>query len=481
MKIKISILFLIISFSLLTAKELRVSGSNNAEYWLFIDENLDSANYKEHLEDKFKLSVNYGELTLKTILFLWDPSIAVKEALKYLDYAVIYNKNPVDLLYGRYYTTFGRGLVLNAYLDEDFNNDNSLYGLKADLKYYNSQLTLLSGEPRSIFFEENRYEIKNDTTDQIRGINFETKLIPKTALGARYVRINRLADLTPKAFTELYGANLGFTYGPFESYLEYARQWGSHPIIGGRLKGDGLLFTTGLALSGLGISFQYMDYDTIGFGGTGYRYNEPPTPIKAGYSVNRGLDEKGLGITINATPIEKLIGELSYNEIKTHNKEQGVVEEIIKLTSHVNENFELIGGIERLIEQGIEPGIEEKKQTKPNIDITYNFTSFYVEAGYEHNFITDNLNNYYEQTIALSIGKPPQFVFSVQYERRNRVIEYLNDEKDWPLAELSIDLTERHNLRIRVGAEKGGLVCSGGVCRYEEPFKGVKVVFTTIF
>jgi hypothetical protein len=49
------------------------------------------------------------------------------------------------------------------------------------------------------------------------------------------------------------------------------------------------------------------------------------------------------------------------------------------------------------------------------------------------------------------------------------------------MAELSVDLTSKQNLRIRVGAEQGGLVCSGGVCRFEEPFKGIKVVLTSLF
>ena len=41
--------------------------------------------------------------------------------------------------------------------------------------------------------------------------------------------------------------------------------------------------------------------------------------------------------------------------------------------------------------------------------------------------------------------------------------------------------SRKHNLRIRVGGEKGGLVCMGGVCREEEPFRGIKVVLTSIF
>ena len=189
MNLKNNILLLTFSFVFLFAKDIRISGSNHAEYWVFTE------TYQEHLEDKLKLSLNYGDITLRGILFLWNPSLSTQDKLHYFDYAASYSKDPVNILYGTYYTTFGRGLALNAFLDEDFRVDNSLYGLKTDFKYFNSHLTLLSGKPRNIFFEDNKYKIKNDTTDQIRGINFKTKLIPLTTLGARYVRINRLTDL----------------------------------------------------------------------------------------------------------------------------------------------------------------------------------------------------------------------------------------------------------------------------------------------
>ncbi len=480
-KFQIAIFFFAVCALSLNAADFRLSGANRAEYWVFDS----TEDYREHVEDKLKLALNYGDITLRGAFFFWTPSLPIQENLHYIDYTVSYDKDPVNLLYGRYYTTFGRGMTLNAFLDEDFRLDNSLYGAKVDIKYFKSRLTLLTGAPRNIFFEENLYTIKNDTADQIRGANLETRLIPKTTLGGRYVRVNRQVDLTPQSFTELFGGNIGVLLGPFEAYFEYARQWGSHPVIGGRLKGDGIFFNLGYAISGLGISFQYMDYDTIGFGGAGYRYNEPPTPIKSGISVNRGIDEKGFGITINASPLDWVTAELNYNQIKTHDEEDGVVEQIVKTTSYIGPNLQVIAGVNRLVKDGIELEVEEKTELKPNIEATYNFGAFFIETGYEHNFISSDTSDYYEHAASFSIGKPELLVFTLRYERRNRIPEWLilkyGDETAWPIAELSLDLTTRHNLRIRVGGEKGGLVCSGGVCRFEEPFKGVKLVLTSIF
>jgi hypothetical protein len=502
-------LLLLLSSMLLSA-DLRLSGANRAEYWVFVDDRLDTLNlnYKEHLTEKLKLALTYGDITLRGIFFFWDPSLAIQNSMKYIDFSAQYKKDPVSLLYGRYYATFGRGLCLNQFLDEDFNNDNSLYGLKADINILKSQFTFLTGQPRNIFFEELQYGIKNgnDSLAQIRGANIETQIpLPKTSVnlvtkvGGRYVRVNRENDLNPQSFTELFGGNAGLTIGPWENYFEWGRQWGVNPVNSRRVKGDGFIYTTGLAIPGFGISAQYIDYTDLGFGGPGYRYNETPTPIKSGISLNRGIDEIGYGVALVASPFDFISLEIENNKVSSHDEDEpyfqqiiafnddldGVLEQIVKVITHPSYNMEITVGAERVIKQGIELPIQKKTETKPHIEITYDFGSFFIDAGYEHNLVSSDSSDYYDHAASLSIGKPEMFVLSFRYERRNRVPEWLipklGEETSWPMFELSYDITTRHNLRLRIGAEKGGLVCSGGVCRFEEPFRGVKLVLTSLF
>jgi len=499
-------LMLLIITELVSAQDLRITGANHAEYWLFVDDRLDSADLKEHITEKLKLAVDYRDITMRGVFFFWDPSLYSLGKLYYFDYSVQYKKAPVNILYGRYYTTFGRGLCLNQFLDEDFNNDNSLFGLKVDFSLLKSQLTMLTGKPRNIFFEELKYTVKNDTTDQIRGVNLETGLLNfendwgiNTAIGGRYVRINRLTDLTPKAFTELFGGNFNFKIGPWENYFEYGRHWGTIPVVGGRLRGDGFLFTSGLSFSGFGVSVQYIDYTDIGFGGAGYRYNEPPTPIKSGISVNRGIDEIGYGISLLASPFDFLSLEIDNNKVSTHDPilsrfEQvfhfmedmdGVLEQTLKAIFHPTDLSEVSFGVDHLIKQRIELPVQKKTETKPYIDLQYDFGSFFVETEFEQTTTQSDTSKYNDRAVSISIGKPEKFVLTLRGEKRDRVPEWLipklGEETFWPMLELSLDLTTRHNLRLRIGGEKGGLVCSGGVCRFEEPFRGVKAVLTSIF
>jgi hypothetical protein len=505
----------------LNAADIRITGANKTEYWVFVDDRLDSLdlNYKEHFTEKLKLTTTYEDLLLKGVFFVWDPSIAVPGSLQYFDFTAQYTKAPVSVLYGTFYTTFGRGLCLNQFLDEDFNLDNSLYGLKVDFNIYDTKLTLISGKPRNIFFEELAYKIKNDVdTAQIRGANIEKKIVILkqgvnifTTVGGRYVRINRVTDLTPRAFTELFGGNIGLTVGPWESYFEYGRHLGTRPVTGGRLDGYGMLATTGLALPGFGISFQYMDYDELGFGGSVYRfddmryagpvfrYNETPTPIQSGIAVNRGTDEIGHGVTMILSPIDLFSLELSHNKISTHDASlskleeivklddsmEGVLEQLGKLIVHPNYDMEITAGFERVVKNEIELPVHEKTEIKPYVEFQYDLGTFFIDLGYDHTMVSSDTSDYYDQAVSFSLGKPELFVLSLRYERRNRVpdwlIHKLGEDTSWPMVELSLDLTTKHNLRIRVGAEKGGLVCTGGVCRFEEPFRGVKLVLTSRF
>jgi len=146
---------------------------------------------------------------------------------------------------------------------------------------------------------------------------------------------------------------------------------------------------------------------------------------------------------------------------------------------------EISSGVDYLVKQRIELPVQKKTETKPYLDLQYDFGIFFVEAGLEQTITQSDTSKYNDRAVSVSVGKPERFVLSLRAEKRDRVPEWLipklGEETFWPMLELTIDLTTRHSLRVRVGGEKGGLVCSGGVCRFEEPFRGVKLVLTSIF
>ena len=88
---------------------------------------------------------------------------------------------------------------------------------------------------------------------------------------------------------------------------------------------------------------------------------------------------------------------------------------------------------------------------------------------------------YFRDNVVLTYSYAPRVVVFVSWEQANKKIpEYANEDR-WILGDLTLKLTEDHELRIQQGQQRGGLVCAGGVCRYEIPFQGTKIIFTSRF
>ena len=459
------------------AADLTIGGSNRAEYWLFRD-SLD-----EHFEDKLNLVANYGSLTGKAALFVWDPS-RPKNPYHYVNYSIGYEHPALSLTYGHFYQVFGRGLALNSFINEDFRHEMVIRGLLAQTRLFQTELTALSGRPRELFFEENAYVIKNDTTDQLRGADLTTRLIPHFHPGVRYLRINRQQDTTlwKKAFDELYGGGAKAFFGPFDFYGEYIRRWGYEPATERRLEGDGIYASGNISTSFIGVTGEWLDYDTLGSGGFGYRYNEPPTPNRAGVSVNRGIDETGYGVTVVLSPVEKMSLEAARTDVHDTPNRHGVDEWVGKAKIDPSEKSSTEWGFDQSTQRKIDIKVEKKVENKPHFDITYSPDLLHsIEFGAEHNWISADDKDYAEWAAYVGVGRSGLVSLVFRYERRSKTISYLGDEKEWKTLELSWDITETHNLRIKAGNEKGGLNCSGGVCRWERPFDGIKAVLTSQF
>ncbi len=90
-----------------------------------------------------------------------------------------------------------------------------------------------------------------------------------------------------------------------------------------------------------------------------------------------------------------------------------------------------------------------------------------------------------DQYLALSFSRSPDVSLTAAVERSNDSAEE-GGTKDasytyWPSLELTYNFMEQHQVRLFGGHERGGLKCTGGVCRSVNPFNGVKVTLTSQF
>jgi hypothetical protein len=472
----------------LPAADLTISGVNRAEFWSYLD-----STFSTQFEELLEMNLRYGDLRGGLGLFAFEPSKPwrdVRRPLRLFDYTVAYSPKQLEILYGKFYQDFGKGLALRAYKDDDFRHYKSLHGLRGTARLpLRTELVLLGAQLRDLFFQENTYKVMNvaDTADQALGANLSSRPLRWAGLGGRYVRINRDRDPEARAFTELFGGDLATTVGPVELYGEACQRLGTAPGLGGREKGFGWYASGTVSFPGFSVAGQAMDYDNIGFPAGLYHWNDPPTPIRSGVAMNRGVDERGFGVTATATPVATLYVEADYGRLWTHDDTSaGVVEWEGKARYPTSDwTFEL--AFNHMRQHNVELGTYERVTDKPTVRVNYlaGRHTFALEGEYsfvDEQSTLDEAWNYHEAAMALSYGYGEALLFTVGYQLVDEKLDKRYDgEQSWPLLEAVWSITSRNVLRVRVGAERGGYTCSGGVCRFESPFRGAKVQLISRF
>jgi hypothetical protein len=472
--------------------EFNISGSNRAEVWVF------KKDYGVYWEDKIDVLLEYRYFSGQFGTFWFEPSKPwddLRKPLRYFDYTLTYAPEKFEILVGNFYEAFGRGLVLRTYLDQDFRHDKSLIGIHfLGHLPYKTDLILLGGKLRDVFFQENTYQILNiqDSSDQLYGADITTQPFTFIGVGGRYLRVNRNSDPTPKAFNELFGANIKTTIGPIDLYGEGARRLGTKPGIGGRETGYGYYLSASSAFSGFGLVAEFLNYSGIGFPAGIYHYNDPPTPIRSGVAINRGVDEIGFGIGANARPSSSIFLEGNYAQLKTHDK-SSAVKEIIGKGKYEPAELPIIAqaGFESMHQKKIEAGTAERNYEKPNLDLTYTIGGQDLELELELAWVYEVSEDtvYYPKplryhepgfTLTYGLGEGLIFAFGWQFADQDSLKRY-DYAKSWPVLEIAWSINQNNILRVRIGSERGGYTCSGGVCRYEAPFSGIKASLISKF
>lgn len=465
--------------------DLTIQGVNRAEFWGYQQE------WATSIENKLDLTARYRDFEGEFGILFFEPSKhspAVGKPLRLLDYSIGYNPKRLELRLGRFFTTFGQGLALRTYSDDDFRHYKSLHGILGRFHLpLRSELTLLGGRLQDVFFQENAYKIMNelDTTDQVLGVDLTARPVRFLSIGSRYVRINREVDPSAKAFTELLGGGAGLDFGLVAASGELCWRLGTKPGIGGREKGFGGVVNFSLTLAGFSILGQYVDYTRLGFPPGVYHYNEPPTPIKSGVAINRGVDERGFGLQISGMLLDGLYLEGDLGRLFVHDDTSaGVLEWEGKSRYSLGADWTFEAKFNHMLQKNIELGTNRRVTDRPNLLFNYslNHHTFALDAelGWVEERPTDTAHGavwrYHEPVVSFSYGYGENWLFTIGWQGVDKdSLKRYDNQKSWPMFEAVWNINQRNVLRMRLGAEKGGYTCSGGVCRYEPPFRGVKL------
>ncbi|MFQ5906433.1 MAG: DUF6029 family protein [bacterium] len=486
-------------FAPLTASSLQlggvtIAGSNRLEYWLWRETK------EEVFDDRFDIDVYYKSFLLGFRYQAVEPSNVAfferREGL-YRRY-VEYDSRRFGIRAGNYYVVFGRGLVLRAYEDDLIYLDRDIDGVKIRGSIDWGDIVLVSGRPRNTEFLQLAYSVVNDTTDILRGADLSLHPFSFLTAGGSYVLLTRKDLFDPIVFrrTEVYGTNVGLNVWHIDLYGEAAKKWGWDPMLLSDGAGYGIYGSASLSFPGYGITAQFADYDSIGLGDFSSRYNSPPVLNRYGQSINRGVDETGYQVEAYLSPIEPLVVDLSYSSLKTTEPyytlndtlyqyfKEGFAEAVYQRPGL----FDLKAGVDRTEQHGIVPGFVDFDELVPRFELTYYVLSAHsLGLGFEYRAVScstslnPRVTEFRDSKVYVSYTFSPLVTVTLTGEWRDEEVEEEQPGKEWRAAQIDWDISQDHRLTVILGSEKGGLVCSGGVCRYEPSFDGIKAVLTSRF
>ncbi|MFH1144718.1 MAG: DUF6029 family protein [Candidatus Eisenbacteria bacterium] len=391
-----------------------------------------------------------------------------------------------DVRAGTFYATFGRGLLLRAEEDEIVRLDRDIDGVRGSVRWKGLAGQALCGRPRN---DETRQR-----DDLLSGLELRYALTPGLAAGAGYVRRDASRDgsattahdlVLGEPVEELAGGSIQWSRGFFDGVVEAAQRyvWGMRdPREGwiGVSDGEGRAVYGAFTFSLPGYAWliegkHYRDFDAP--------YSTLPPANTAGQPINGGRDERGLGVTLTANRGDDLFETAwSWAEAAHEPGARLAVEGSARRDWWGRGALELGG--EWVREEELESH-SLRAYSGPRMEAVYYLTpatslELHAKAQSWTNQVRGSEPQDYREValdLSLSVGYARGATLSLIHASEP-IAEY-DSEDTWIALELAWSFSDNHNLKVRFGEERGGIVCSGGVCHYEPPFAGVRAELTS--
>jgi hypothetical protein len=381
---------------------------------------------------------------------------------------------------GTFSAIFGQGLTIYLFEDRQLYHDTELDGVKMSFSPGPVQLTVLKGDSR---------EWGTVHATSITGVNAEASE-GNVVIGANYVRM----DSGAYAEADLRGGYLDISVGPASFYGEYVEK---ATRIADIEKGNALYLSSSVAGSGFSIFADYKYYY--------YRYS---TPFQNPPIVQRELtmrliqsrephvvsfdDEIGFQIEGQFTPAEWATVTANYTQAS-----KIVGRDIIPSDDQENNPF-----IEYLLEGDLTPMEHHHLRVGAVHDEEARSLFFEKKLGaytewesdtwdpYGGVFLMEGLlvhdelrdRDFHDLLWEATVTRSPDISASVTYQLTTDEELESREGNSWLSGEVSYSFGEgRHTLRVFYGQERGGLKCTGGVCRRVQAFEGWKISLDSAF
>ncbi|MFZ1292500.1 MAG: DUF6029 family protein [Melioribacteraceae bacterium] len=486
--------------------------------------------YFENLTD-FRLSLpNNFNIGLR---FLYDDPPEIGENFKGIKRRFIeYNGDKLNFRIGNSSELYGRGLVLNLFENRGLAYDTWLDGIKANYKFDNFKVSLIAGE---IEFRDS-ITVTRFENYKLRGGNLEYNFLDELKLGASFISseatIPQIDNSNLKSISELPEFYFEFNNEKFNLFFSWANKWTNTSAINKTFEGNGIYSSVSFADESIGITIDYKNYNfdkqnpflqndvtrTSKF----LPFQNPPIVMKehSYYFLSRSLhdvdfnDEVGFQLDLNYAANEDLNFNVNFSLASRHN-------------SYIlnNSNFEFVedkrdANFLPINDKKYSPyyeifaegeyyfnlntvmrfGISSRKKTIYNyfsgLNGSHTIKSFVVPLQfqktfsenfsaifqYEFEIVNDNYNTgeetFNNQFISILTSLFRKASAALRYEFTNNNFD-ISGRTNWLVGEFGYRISGSNLLTISYGRERGGQVCTNGICRYFLPFKGLRFTLQT--
>ncbi len=371
---------------------------------------------------------------------------------------------------GDFYMTKARNSGLSFYYDDQLHIDRYLDGINLSFTPNMFSYNFMAATPYSKEYKNGIYITHNDTTDILFASGADLNLKNRFTLGtsinylsiASYNRADRLANIYMDLLMDY-----------FEIYSSFSYRNGFDRSVFGNNQGFLSYANISLYLSRTTIALETFYADSFDFGGSGFRYAEAPSLTYSGYSINRGMDEIGGRLNIQTSFSSDIFKtDAAFFTNKAMNKK---LSEIYSAFEAYPGNKFIHLSLNYIYEDHLHSNINLKQTLKSDIEFSI-ASKIPLKFINREEFTSEDTLKYLDSEIEADLTLLPSLTVYGTFTYRNRNVR--NEGTIWSLGGLRFDFMNYNTLQLEVGSRKGGIVCSGGVCRYEDPFKGVKLKYS---
>jgi len=416
-----------------------------------------------------------------------------------------------DARAGTYDKTLGKGLTLRSYEDRDFGVYQRLDGAALDVSAPFAGRDW--GGVSLVWGRNKRDEEEQDHYDRVAGGQLTVRPVDFFYATGSYVQakvenLNTFQEPRPVYDEELVAGGVGGWWKYFDIYGEYAERSGYSLALLEDHVGHGFYGIATVYPPRASVTVEYKRYDDLA-----YPYNNPPAVSYDTRMITGGLGaspfEDGYFAQLTTNPWEplRLRGGYSYADDK---RDRAAVknEEIKEGFGMVRYDFSVPVAAEvgyEHIEQVYYPagGKTGEMRRRPLVRLSWTpwaDHSFSCEIRRERR--TDFTlvdGDFIDNRASVGYNFSSWLGITVDYEdSTQKVQEFVspgdpNDPEDdiyryknnWLWGEIRLTwynkLLQNHVFSVGYGSQRGGFVCSSGVCRQQAPFAGLKVGLESSF